>query len=262
MRLHVLLSAGGVRLAFPAERVRRVRAETGDGLSLAEVLGLPPVAPAAALDVEAFPAPLLVDRVIGAVDTSRSVPVRLPAASRDPGALFDRALLLDGELFLELQPERLAAGAPVRPSPPAPGPLAPLPVPAVALVFPVGERRFAAPFGIVLGVLEGPRLHPVPRAPACHRGVTVHAGALVSVQDLPAALGEPPGPDGRYAVLVEGQAGAVGLVATAPGRVVAGLAADGESEPAGRWLRDPAGERIFLPRYDRLPVRTGDPERP
>lgn len=266
MRLHVLLAAGGVHLAVPAERVRRVRADVGEGLPLADALGLPPVPPAATVDLEAPPGALLVDRVLGVVDTSRSVPARLPAASRGPGAVFDRALLLDGELYLELDPARLlaapegAGGAgPRSDRTPSPGPLGTgLPaMPAQALVFPVGDRSFAAPFGVVLGVLEAPRLFPVPRAPACHRGVTLHAGALVSVLDLPAALGEPDGPQGRFAVLVEADAGPVGLVATGPGRVVSGLLPAEEVPGLGRWLAGPAGERIFLPRQDRFPLGGG-----
>ena len=236
----VVFTAGGVRLALRLSQVREIVAVVGDGaeaplrggavptLPVAVVLGLPAAPARFAIVTEASPPlALRVESVQGIVDLAGAEFFLLPARTTLPEpAPFQGAVVAGGELALEL-----AVGAlgwvPIEPAPELAGPPAELDFPTGReLVFQRRERTYAVPLQLVMQVLEGARVFPVPLTPAAHRGLVYHGRAIHSVFDLPVLYGEPPGDTPRLALLVEAGATAIAVLAD---RVLAA----GESPPGG-----------------------------
>jgi chemotaxis signal transduction protein len=209
--------AGGVPFALPLSAVREIvpaggaRAAPDGAVALAERLGLRG-SPAFALHLVGAGLPvLLVDRMLGVGDLAEAEAFRLPegvvAARPSP---FTSALRFGEILHLELSPQALPE---VRPGPARPAP----PVADVApkgreLLAERGPLRLAFPLPLVVQVVDGVRLSPVPLAPPGLRGLLYLGRALHPAWDAAALLGSTVPGDPATAVVVDAGGTTAGLL--------------------------------------------------
>jgi chemotaxis signal transduction protein len=191
----------------------KVRGVPVPALSVARALGLPEGASAFALLLERGAGDLLlVDEMRGVGDLADAEVFRLPArtvAVQPPP--FTGAFLLRGALHLEIEPGSL------RVPPPVPSPR---PVPAYADLLPAerellcerGGIPLAVPLGLLVQVVQAPRLYPVPLAPPGHRGVLYQGRALHPVFDAAAVLGDPEVGDPRVLLLLDAGGSTAGIL--------------------------------------------------
>ncbi|HYG70627.1 MAG TPA: chemotaxis protein CheW, partial [Anaeromyxobacteraceae bacterium] len=215
-RKALLFSAGGARLALRLSQLReilpvppdgelRVRDEVVPGAFAAVVLGLPPGPAPFAILTEGAPATALrVEAVHGIVDLAEAEVFQLPSRTPLPQpAPFAGAIVHRGEVALELAVSSLG-WAPLEPAlersdpPPDLGPSV-----ERELTFARGPRRFGVPLSILLGVLEGPRVAPLPLAPASYRGLLYHGRALFPVRDVAVLYGDAPVTAPRSVLLLD-----------------------------------------------------------
>ena len=143
---------------------------------------------------------LRVEALHGIVDLAEAeffqLPVRTPLPQPSP---FTGAVVARGEVALELAVGTLGF-APLAPALDLVEPPADLGLAADReLRFARAGRTYALPLSLVVQVIDGPRLAPVPLTPASHRGLLYHGRALHPVFDLAAwygALVAGPGPHG------------------------------------------------------------------
>ncbi len=240
-RKALLFSAGGVRLAMRVSQLREIvqvaegggevlsRGETLPTAFLSTVLGLPAGPSPFALLTEGTPrAALRVDALHGIVDLADAEVFQLPARTLLPQPPpFAGAIVWKGEVALELAVATLGF-APLAP----PLERAAEAVDAAGLAgaereirFVRGGRAWAVPLPLLVQVLEGPRIAPVPLTPPSHLGLLYHGRALHPVLDVPVLLGDAAGPPPRHALLLD--AGGTG-VAVAADRVLGVGEADAE----------------------------------
>jgi chemotaxis signal transduction protein len=81
------------------------------------------------------------------------------------------------------------------------------------LLFRRGARTYAVPLPLLVQVLQGARLSPVPLAPRAHRGLLLHGRALHPVFDVAALYGDAAEGEGSLALLVDAGATAVAVLA-------------------------------------------------
>jgi chemotaxis signal transduction protein len=197
-RKALIFSAGGVRFALRVSHLREIvptprdggeigaRGETYPAAFVSTVLGLPGGPTPFALLTEGTPrVALRVEALHGIVDLTEAeffqLPVPTPLPQPPP---FSGAVVARGEVALELAVSSLGF-APLEPavdtaeSPPDLGPFA-----ERELRFARAGRIFAVPLSLLVQVLEGPRLAPVPLAPQSHSGLLYHGRALHAVIDL------------------------------------------------------------------------------
>jgi chemotaxis signal transduction protein len=226
-RKALLFSVGGVRLALRLSQLREILPDPGDGgavetrgasipaLPVAVALGVAGESSRYALVVEGDPPTALrVEALHGIVDLTGAEFLQLPARTMLPQpAPFRGAIVSGGELALELEVAALG-WAPIEPALDlAPPPAAACPT-ARELLFVRGARTFGVPLALLVQVLDTPRIHPVPLAPASHLGVAYHGRAVHPVLDPAALHGEPPGPPRAATVLIVDAGGVqVGLAA-------------------------------------------------
>jgi chemotaxis signal transduction protein len=226
-RQALLFAAGGVPLALPLSVVRsiapaehaggevRVRGTAVRVLSVARALALAPGPSSFALLLEAEePGVLLVDEMRGVGDLAQAEVFRLPARTVEVHpAPFTGAILLRGTLYLEIEPASL------RDPPPEPR-ARPVPVASHADLLPSerellcerGGVSLAVPLGLLVQVVDAPRLFPVPLAPPGHRGVLYHGRALHPVFDAAAVLGDPEVGDPRVLLLLDAGGSTAGIL--------------------------------------------------
>lgn len=226
-RKALIFSAGGVRLALRLSHLREIVAvdaavgevtARGEALPTAfvsTVLGLAAGPSPFALLIEGTPrSALRVEALHGIVDLAEAECFQLPARTPLPQPPpFTGAVVVKGEVALELAVATLGF-APLEPAvgPPEPPPDTGFPADR-ELRFARAGRVYAVPLALLVQVLEGPRLAPVPLTPPSHRGLLYHGRALHPVVDLAALHGdEAPGP-GRAVLLVDAGGAGVGVVA-------------------------------------------------
>lgn len=226
-RKALLFSAGGARLALRVSHLREVVAVApGDGevrargeaipaAFVSTVLGLPAgPAPYAILTQGTPPAALRVEALHGIVDLAAAEFFQLPGRTVLPQPPpFSGAVVVGGEIALELSVASLGF-APIEPAEDRGAP--PADVDAMGdreLRFARGGRTFGVPLSLVVQVLEGARLAPVPLAPPSHRGLLYHGRALHPVLDVAALYGDPPGSPARTVLLLDAGGSGVGVVA-------------------------------------------------
>jgi hypothetical protein len=224
-RQALLFAAGGIPLALPLSVVRsiapaeraggevRVRGTAVRALSVARSLALAPGPSSFALLLEAGePGVLLVDELRGVGDLAQAEVFRLPARTVEARpAPFSGAILLRGALYLEIEPVSLRE--------PPPEPRA-RPVPPRVDLLPAerelhcerGGVSLAVPLGLLVQVVDAPRLFPVPLAPPGHRGVLYHGRALHPVFDAAAVLGDPEVGDPRVLLLLDAGGATAGIL--------------------------------------------------
>jgi chemotaxis signal transduction protein len=231
----VLFSAGGVRLALRLSHVREIVAVApGDGevrsrgeavptAFVSTVLGLPTGPSGFALLTEGSPGlALRVDAVHGIADLADAEFFQLPAPTPLPQPPpFSGAVVVRGEVALELSVGTLGF-APLEPAEEYTDPPPDLGlVPDRELRFARGGRVFGVPLSLLVQVLEGPRLAPVPLTPRSHRGLLHHARSLHAVIDVASLYGglaldpaafTPPGA-ARTVLLLDAGGTGVGVVA-------------------------------------------------
>lgn len=244
-RKALIFSAGGVRLALRLSQVReilpvapegevRVHGEVVPGAFVAMVLGLHTGPAPFAIRTEGADATVLrVDAVHGIIDLADAEVFQLPSPMPLPQPPpFSGAIVHRGEVALELAVSTLG-WAPLEPAL-EPGEPPPDLGPSVEreLVFARGAQRFGVPLPLLVQVIEGPRVSPVPLAPPSHLGLLVHGRALFPVRDVAALYGVPPVRAPRTVLLLD--AGGAG-VAVAADRVLG--VAEGSEE--GEVLRPP-----------------------
>jgi hypothetical protein len=251
-RQALLFTAGGIPLALPLIAVRSIAPSGGAGgeaqardgavpaISVARCLARPEGAGAFDLLLEpAGRGALRVDALRGVGDLSRAEVFRLPARTvAVRPAPFTGAFLLDGTLHLELDPESLLDPPP---EPPAEPPRAWSDVAPAGreLLCERGGVPLAVPLGLLVQVVEAPRLHPVPLAPPGHRGVLYHGRALHPVLDAAAMLGGPEGGDPRVLLLLDAGGSTAGIL-------VDRVWGTGEG-PGGRPPRRPPWDELLGP---------------
>lgn len=225
-RKALLFSAGGVRFALRVAHLRevvavppdegevRARGEPVSAAFVSTVLGLSAAAaPYAILTEGSPPAALRVEALHGIVDLAEAEYFQLPARTFLPQpAPFSGAVVVKGEIALELAVASLGF-APIEPAvehgEPPPELEAP---PERELRFARGERIYGVPLSLLVQVLEGARVAPVPLTPPSHRGLLYHGRALHPVVDVAVLYGEAAAPIRTVLVLDAGGAGA-GVVA-------------------------------------------------
>lgn len=200
----VIFSAGGVRFALRLSHVREIvaiapgeglvvsRGETVPTAFVSTVLGLPTGPSGFALLTEGAPGiALRVDAVHGISDLSEAEFFQLPAPTPLPQpSPFAGAMVVKGEVALELAVSTLGF-APIEPAEEHPEPPPDLGlVPERELRFARAGRVFGVPLGLLVQVLENPRLAPVPLTPRSHRGLLHHARALHAVLDVGVLYGD------------------------------------------------------------------------
>ncbi len=74
-------------------------------------------------------------------------------------------------------------------------------------------RVYAVPLALVVHVIEGARLAPVPLTPPSHRGLLYHGRALHPVLDLAAWYGAPDPGTARTVLLLDAGGAGVGVLA-------------------------------------------------
>ncbi|HEX9401501.1 MAG TPA: chemotaxis protein CheW [Anaeromyxobacter sp.] len=225
-RKALLFSAGGARFAMRVSNVREVVAVAPDGgevcargepvatAFVSTVLGLPAgPAPYAILTQGSPPAALRVEALHGIVDLAQAEFFQLPARTALPQPPpFSGAVVVKGEIALELAVASLGF-APIEPAGEhgeAPADVEP-PLER-ELRFARGARTFGVPLSLLVQVLEGPRLAPVPLTPVSHRGLLYHERALHPVLDVAVLYGDAPSPIRTVLLLDAGGAG-VGVAA-------------------------------------------------
>lgn len=247
-RKALVFTAGGVRLALRLSQVREivaahdapevmVRGREVPGLPVALPLGLPAGASRFALVTEASPPlALRVEALQGIVDLAGAEVFQLPTRTLLPQPPpFLGALVLDGAIALELAVPALG-WAPIEPAAELPGPPPELDFTVGReLLFGRGGRTFAVPVQILLQVLDGPAIFPVPLTPSAHRGLLYHGRAIHPAFDLPVLYGEPPTSEAPTALLLEAGGNAIAVLAD---RIL----------PAG----DAAGRDVSRPSWDAL----------
>ncbi len=221
-RKALLFSAGGVRLAMRVSHLREVvavppdegevkaRGETLPTAFVSTVLGLAGgSAPYAILTEGTPPAALRVEALHGIVDLAEAECFQLPARTFLPQPPpFSGAVVVKGEIALELAVGSLGF-APIEPAEEHGDRPAELePPPERELRFARGERTFGVPLSLVVQVLEGPRIAPVPLTPPSHRGLLYHGRALHPVVDVAVLYGDAPAPIRTVLLLDAGGAGA------------------------------------------------------
>ena len=102
-----------------------------------------------------------------------------------------------------------------------------------AVVFPIGEDRYAVPTSAVREVVSDPRPTPLPTAPAALLGAFNLRGEVVPVFDTAALLGIGKLSDTPIAVVVNTTAGPAALVATGLPKFVVLESETGASELRG-----------------------------
>jgi chemotaxis signal transduction protein len=225
-RKALLFSAGGARFAMRVSHLREVvavppddgevrsRGEPVETAFVSTVLGLRAGPSPYAILTEGTPAAALrVEALHGIVDLAEAEFFQLPARTVLPQPPpFSGAVVVKGEIALELAVASLGF-APIEPA--AEHGSAPAEVDAPAdreLRFARGGRIFGVPLSILVHVLEGPRLAPVPLTAPSHRGLLYHGRALHPVLDVGVLYGDPPGPVRTVLLLDAGGAG-IGIVA-------------------------------------------------
>ena len=221
-RKALLFSAGGVRFAMRVSHLREVvavppdegevkaRGETLPTAFVSTVLGLAGgSAPYAILTEGTPPAALRVEALHGIVDLAEAECFQLPARTFLPQPPpFSGAVVVKGEIALELAVGSLGF-APIEPAEEHGDRPAELePPPERELRFARGERTFGVPLSLVVQVLEGPRIAPVPLTPPSHRGLLYHGRALHPVVDVAVLYGDAPAPIRTVLLLDAGGAGA------------------------------------------------------
>ncbi|HSN91926.1 MAG TPA: chemotaxis protein CheW [Anaeromyxobacteraceae bacterium] len=222
-RKALLFSAGGVRLALRLAHIREIVNAAPDAAEVrARGESLPAVSVAAALGLPEGPAPyaLLVDRAAlraealhGIVDLAEAEVFQLPARTTLPSpAPFVGAVVWKGAIALELAPSAVASPpAPAAEEPPPPAGDGP---PAEReFLFARAGRTYGVPLPLLLQVLEGPRVAPVPLAPPSHRGLVYHGRAIHPVLDVAVRYGHAGGPDGKSVLLLDAGGSGVGVLA-------------------------------------------------
>lgn len=221
-RKALLFSAGGVRLAMRVSHLKEVvavppdegevkaRGETLPTAFVSTVLGLVGgSAPYAILTEGTPPAALRVEALHGIVDLAEAEYFQLPARTFLPQPPpFSGAVVVKGEIALELAVASLGF-APIEPAEEhgdAPAEIEP--PPERELRFARGERTFGVPLSLLVQVLEGPRIAPVPLTPPSHRGLLYHGRALHPVVDVAVLYGDAPAPVRTVLLLDAGGAGA------------------------------------------------------
>jgi chemotaxis signal transduction protein len=226
-RKALLFSAGGVRFAMRVSHLRevvavgpeggevRARGEAIPTAFVSTVLGLAAgPSPFAILTQAAPPVALRVEALHGITDLAAAEFFQLPARTVLPQPPpFSGAVVVNGEIALELAVASLGF-APIEPAvdhaEPPPEVEAP---PDRELRFARGERTFGVPLTLVVQVLEGARVTPVPLAPPSHRGLLYHGRALHPVLDVGVLYGDGPAGHARTVILVDAGGAGVGLVA-------------------------------------------------
>ena len=200
-RLCLLIEAGGSRFAVPATSVLEVAVPDEGGATLrghhplvdlsALLGGAAELRPGTAVLLDTSPTlALRVNRVRGVLDVAPCPWLHVPrrvAATVEPAV---RGLIdVDGELFLELDVEALAAG--LRP-PPQLKVVDPFgPSPTRALVFETGGRLLGLPLAAVAQVVALGRSFCPLVAPTAAVGVILHQQQAWPVFSIPGLLGEP-----------------------------------------------------------------------
>jgi len=225
-RKALLFSAGGARLAMRVSNVREVVAVAPDGgevrargepvatAFVSTVLGLAAgPAPYAILTQGSPPAALRVEALHGIVDLAQAEFFQLPARTALPQPPpFSGAVVVKGVIALELAVGSLGF-APIEPAAEHGDPPPDVePPPERELRFARGGRTFGVPLSLLVQVLEGPRLAPVPLTPPSHRGLLYHGRALHPVLDVAVLYGDAPAPIRTVLLLDAGGAG-VGVAA-------------------------------------------------
>jgi chemotaxis signal transduction protein len=226
-RKALIFSAGGVRLALRLSHLREIvpaPAEGGEIVARGEiyptafvstVLGLPGGATPFALLTEGAPRlALRVEALHGIIDLAGAeffqIPVPTPLPQPPP---FTGAVVWRGEVALELAVSSLGF-APLEPAvensepPPDLGPFA-----EKELRFERGGVCFAVPLSLLVQVLEGARLAPVPLTPPSHRGLLYHARSLHAVVDLAQVYGTAASRTARTVLLLDAGGTGVGILA-------------------------------------------------
>jgi hypothetical protein len=194
----------------PDEGEVRARGEPVATAYLSTVLGLAAgAAPFAILTQGTPPAALRVEALHGIVDLAEAEYFQLPARTFLPQPPpFSGAVVLKGEVALELAVASLGF-APIEPAEEHGDPPSEIdPPPERELRFARGDRIYGVPLSLLVQVLEGPRVAPVPLTPPSHRGLLYHGRALHPVVDVAVLYGEPAAPIRTVLLLDAGGAGA------------------------------------------------------
>jgi chemotaxis signal transduction protein len=243
-RKALLFSVGEVRLALRLSQVREIldldpaaAPDPPPAIPVAVALGLAGGGARYALVPEAGPAALRIDALHGILDLGRAEVFQLPARTLLPQPPpFQAVIAADGELALELAVGALG-WAPLEPASDGSGPPPELDLPAGReLLFARGGRTFAVPLGLLVQVLDAPRIHPVPLAPPSHLGLAYHGRAIHPVLDAAVLHGDAPGARAPASVLLVDAGGAQ-----------VGLAADRILQPGAA-----AGPGVLRPGWDAL----------
>lgn len=246
-RKALVFSVGGVRLALRLSQLREIlpagpggQAVSARGAQVAAIpvavaLGLAAGPARFALVTEAEPpAALRVDELHGILDLSCAEVFQLPARTHLPQPPpFLAAIAADGELALELAVSALG-WAPIEPARERGAPPPELDFPSGReLLFVRGARIFAVPLALLVQLLAGARVHPVPLAPPSHLGLAYHGRAIHPVLDPAALYGGVPGAARPANVLLVDAGGSqVGLAAD---RILQPGAATGEAVSRPSW---------------------------
>lgn len=226
-RKALIFSAGGVRFALRLSHLReivavegmegeiRTRGESVPCAFVSTVLGLRGGPSPLALLTEGSPRlALRVEAVHGIVDLSGAeffqLPARTPLPQPPP---FSGAVVLEGRVALELAMATIGF-APLEPAEELPAPPADLgPGAERELRFARAGRVYGVPLSLLVQVLEGPAIAPVPLTPASHRGLLYHGRALHPVVDLAVRYGGGEPAEGRTVLLLDAGGAGVGVVA-------------------------------------------------
>jgi chemotaxis signal transduction protein len=223
-RKALLFSAGGVRLALRLAHIREiVNAPPGAAEVVTRGESLPSASVAAALRLPVGPAPyaLLVDRIAlraeslhGIVDLALAEVFQLPARTTLPSPPpFVGAVVWKGEIALEIAASAIGP-TPLEPAGEGPPPAADAPPPTEReFLFSRAGRIYGVPLSLLVQVLEGPRVAPVPLAPPSHRGLVYHGRAIHPVLDVAVRYGGRSLPDGRSVLLLDAGGSGVGVLA-------------------------------------------------
>ena len=222
-RKALLFSAGGVRLALRLAHIREIVNAAPGAEVVARGESLPSASVAAALGLPEGPAPyaLLVDQVAlraeslhGIVDLAEAEVFQLPARTALPSpSPFVGAVVWKGQIALELAPSAIGA-SPLAAAADGPPPSAGAGPPAEReFLFARAGRTYGVPLSLLVQVLEGPRVAPVPLAPPSHRGLVYHGRAIHPVLDVAVRYGHASGPDGKNVLLLDAGGSGVGVVA-------------------------------------------------
>jgi chemotaxis signal transduction protein len=203
-RKTLLFSVGSVRMSLRLSHVREilavadpsteveVRGATVPVLPIGVALGLRAVQGTYVLISEANPPlALRVDTVHGIVDLSQAEVFQLPARTSLPQPPpFEGAVVVQGEIALDLSLSALG-WAPIEPAPDMAEPPPDLGSSQEReLWFSRAGRTYAVPLSLLVHVLEGPRIWPVPLTPPAHRGLLYHGRAIHPIFDVALLYGD------------------------------------------------------------------------